>query len=121
MATHDEFIAWIQHELQVRGWDQAELSRRGGLSRSQISKMLSGERLAGPNTCRALARAFHIPVEEVLRRSGNLPKSQRGPEGADELLFHYQNMGEEARQYLLKIARAFDTKAFPEKEQPSSE
>ena len=120
MST-DEFIGWLQQELKTRGWDMAELARRGGITRSQISKLMSGERNPGPNTCSAIARAFHIPAEEVFRRAGVLPKSRKGSEGADELLFHYQNMGEEARQYLLKIARAFDTTAFPEHEQTPSE
>ena len=66
---------WLAKELQERGWDQAELVRRSGVSTAQISRIMSGTRRPGNNAMQGIARALKIPTEEVMRRAGILPKS----------------------------------------------
>lgn len=106
MATYEEFVEWLQQQLQERGWDQSELARRGGIARSQVSRLMSGERRPGPTTCRAIARAFHMPVEEVFRRAGVLPRNRKVPAELEELQHYFLELGTEDQQRVLIIVRA---------------
>jgi transcriptional regulator with XRE-family HTH domain len=70
-----QFASWLQAEMERRGWDQSELSRRSEaagyfISHSQLSRILAGDRQAGPDACIAIAHALRIPREEVFRARG---------------------------------------------------
>lgn len=67
------FSDWIQAELDSRGWDQAELARRSQISDSHISRLVSGGRKPGQDSVKAIARAFRLPAEDVMRQAGILP------------------------------------------------
>ena len=73
MQNMNDLIPWILRELQERGWSQAELARRSGISAAGVSQILSEQRLPTPDFCIAIARALRIPPEDVLRRAGILP------------------------------------------------
>ena len=106
MGTQSDFIEWLRHELDSRKWDMAELSRRSGVHTSTLSLIMSEERKPGPTTCRAIARAFHLPVEDVFRHANLLPKSKKLPESAEELLFYYNDLPEDEQKRVLIIVRA---------------
>jgi transcriptional regulator with XRE-family HTH domain len=106
MAQQDSFGDWLQDELQQRGWNQAELARRSRITTAQISRIMTGEQHPGPTVCQKLARALHLPVEEVFRRAGFLPPVKEQPEGTAELLYHYGSLDDEDRKRLLVIARS---------------
>ncbi|HEX2951375.1 MAG TPA: helix-turn-helix transcriptional regulator [Armatimonadota bacterium] len=107
MATFDEFANWLQDQLTQRGWDQAELARRGNISPAQVTRIMSGERRAGPDACRAIARALQLPPEEVFRQAGLLPKTRKVPEGVDDLVYYYTQLDREDRGRLLAVAKTF--------------
>lgn len=73
MATSVDFSEWVTEELNQRGWHQAELVRRSGLSVGHVSRIVTGQRLPGKDAIQGIARAFKMPVEEVMRRAGLLP------------------------------------------------
>jgi transcriptional regulator with XRE-family HTH domain len=106
MTIPDSFASWLQEELRQRGWNQAELARRSGITTAQVSRLLTGEQHPGPTACRKIARALHIPAEEIFRKAGLLPPQRQQPEGADELLHLYTDMDDAERARLLTIARA---------------
>jgi len=106
MSPQQDFIDWLQQEMLNRGWNQAELARRSGTTTAQISRVMTGEQRPGPVVGRKIARALHIPPEEVFRRAGMLPPTQKQPEGTEELVYHYASLGEEDRKRLLIIARS---------------
>ena len=81
MAT--TFTAWLKQELNLRGWDQAELAHRSRITPAQISRILSGARRPGPEACVGIARALGLPPEQVFRKAGLLP-ALPGPD--DEVL-----------------------------------
>ncbi|MBL4845646.1 MAG: helix-turn-helix domain-containing protein [Planctomycetes bacterium] len=56
----------VRAERSQRGWSQAELAQRSGLSRAEISALETG-RLASPSTSAALrlAAAFNLTVEDL--------------------------------------------------------
>lgn len=68
MAT--QFADWLLAELESRGMTQSELARKGGISQAGIAHVIAGDRKPGPKICKAIARAFSIPEEEVMRRAG---------------------------------------------------
>ncbi|HEY3376163.1 MAG TPA: helix-turn-helix transcriptional regulator [Armatimonadota bacterium] len=106
MTTHEDFADWLQAELRSRGWDQAELARRSRVTHAQISRLLAGDRRPGPTACRAIARAFHLPPDEVFRRAGLLPKAPDALAGSEELLQLYRELPPDDRTRLLVIARS---------------
>lgn len=62
---------WLREECQVRGIPWAEASRLAGVDKSTVSLIMRGQR-PGLETCRALAQAFQVPTEHVLRLVGHL-------------------------------------------------
>jgi transcriptional regulator with XRE-family HTH domain len=66
-------IAWLNTELQERGWTHRELARRANVSQSAVSSVLAGQRNAGWDFCAAIARALGKPPEEVFRLAKLLP------------------------------------------------
>ena len=67
MST-DEFAQWLYDELQHRGWSRREAARRGEISASMFDKVIGGYAKPGLEFCNAVARAFKITRQEVLRR-----------------------------------------------------
>ena len=62
-----DFATWIRDETKCRGWSQAMLAERAGLSRSSISKMLTtGRRKPGMRFFVGIAAAFEMPLVEVI-------------------------------------------------------
>jgi transcriptional regulator with XRE-family HTH domain len=107
MATHKEFSNWLVKQLDEREWTQADLSKRSGVTTSQISRILSGTRGIGIDACLAIARAFHIPEERVFRKAGFLPNR---PciigEQKEELDDYYRALSQGNRDRLVAIAKA---------------
>ena len=77
------------------------------MTSGQVSRIISGERKAGPTACVVIARALGLPPEEVFRIAGLLPPLRETAEGTKELVDLFENMDEADRQHLLLVARAF--------------
>lgn len=73
MAEIMSFGDWIQAELNIRGWDQAELARRSKISDAHISRLVTGGRKPGQEAAKAIARALRLSPEDVMRQAGILP------------------------------------------------
>ncbi len=69
----EPLTGWINTELDRRGWSRSEAARRGGVSDSMFSKVISGYANPGLDFCRGLARAFSVPLEDVFRLAEILP------------------------------------------------
>jgi transcriptional regulator with XRE-family HTH domain len=72
-TMENDFVTWLNTELQSRGWSNAELARRADIAPSAISMVLSGTREPSADFCIAVANALHRPVEEALYAAGLLP------------------------------------------------
>lgn len=107
MTKREEFSDWLKQELAQRGWDQAELARQSHITPGQISHLLAGDRSAGPNACRKLARVFHLPPEEVFRRAGLLPRASESSEEFERLTHYFRLMKPSDQKRLIMIARTF--------------
>ena len=76
----EAFVSWINTELDRRGWSRSEAARRGGVSDSMFSKVISGYAHPGIDFCRGVSRAFSVPLEDVFRLAGILPAKLIPPE-----------------------------------------
>lgn len=68
-----DFATWLMREIETRGWTNAELARRAGISAASISMVVSGQKGVGLDFCLGVSRAFGQPPETVLRKAGLLP------------------------------------------------
>jgi transcriptional regulator with XRE-family HTH domain len=73
-------MKWLNTELEKRSWSRRELAKRANLSSGAVAHVLRGERGAGSDFCQAIAGALGIPVEDVYRRAGLLPRLEAGTE-----------------------------------------
>lgn len=69
----EEFVSWLNQELESRGWSYSELARRADVSQSMVSKVMSFNASPGLDFCIGIANAFHTTTETVLRKAGILP------------------------------------------------
>jgi len=81
-ATKIDFAEWLRETIEARGWNQNKLAQVSGISAAQIGRIMSGERQAGPDACRAFADALGLPPEIVFRRAGLLPPVDNAGERA---------------------------------------
>ncbi len=64
------FADWLNIKLEERKWSQTELARRTGIAQGQISKIITGNRNAGPEICIEIAQALGISREEIFQARG---------------------------------------------------
>jgi transcriptional regulator with XRE-family HTH domain len=76
IVNKSEFSTWLFEEMERRHWSQADLARESGLSRGAVGNVLRQERDPGKDFLIAIAKAFHLPVDQVFRTAGIFPQSQ---------------------------------------------
>ena len=54
----DDFAAWLQERMELRGMSQRMLALRAGVSHSSVSRLLSGDRSPSLPTALALLRVL---------------------------------------------------------------
>lgn len=64
------FASWVKHQLNLRRMSQVQFAVEGGLSTPQVSQFLRGTRGAGVETYKAVAKAFDMPLVDVLKQAG---------------------------------------------------
>lgn len=96
-----DFSNWLLNKLREKGWNQAELATRAGVTRTAISDVISGRRNAGPDLCSSIARALDLPPEAVFRAAGLLPPVSPESEVAQQILHLLSQLPpDEQRRYL---------------------
>lgn len=99
------FSEWLAIEAVTRDWTQADLARKSGLNRAVISKILSDRSDPSPDSCKALAKALKLPIEEIYRAAGLLPHKPEADviiERAEYIIngYKYPETKERALSYL---------------------
>jgi len=64
------FIVWLKKQLETRGMSFNKLAKLGGMSQSNVSRVISGEQNVTKNFCVAVAHALELPVGDVLAIAG---------------------------------------------------
>jgi len=96
---------WLVTELDVRGWSQRELSRRSGVSPTQISDIISGKANPGADSSIAIARALSKPPEDILRLAGILPPLPPPVENDQEAITLFRQLDQGTRHVILATMR----------------
>ena len=104
MTTYCDFGIWLLGEIDHRGWRQADLARRAGVTTGGLNGVITGDRKPGRDMLVALARALSLPVDEMYRAAGILPESNT-PAGYAELQQLYLHTNDKTRQEILEYAR----------------
>jgi transcriptional regulator with XRE-family HTH domain len=105
MTNQFSFDLWLQDILTQKGITQAELAKRSSITPAQISRLVSGARGPGKETCLSLARALNIPPETILRVAGFLPTDQTWTPSKDEWSYIFQQLSPDDQAEMLEIAR----------------
>lgn len=101
----DKFLTWLRSEMRERNLSQSEASRRAGLHQNAISEIVNGKvKEVSLKTCKALAKYFGVPTEEVLRLAGHLNSVGDDP-SLRELLEIATMLTDEDRYELVELAR----------------
>lgn len=111
MGNSEQFAQWLQDELNKRGWDQAELSRRSNVSKGQISRVMSTSRGIGPDTAKAIAHALDLPEELVFREAGLLSDKPEEPPTLSEWIHLFLTADKEERERMLELARVLSRRS----------
>src|SRR5690606_5343811 len=75
----NDFVSWLKGEMKARGWSQAELARRAGVTRGAIGNVLRGDRGPGRDLLIAIAGALNYPSETVFRQAQFFPETGEDP------------------------------------------
>lgn len=102
----DSFAEWLQRGMDVRGWSQAELARRSGVTRGAINGVMTGARGPGAELCNAIAHAFGLPPETVFRAAGLLPPASAVTVDKQEVDYKYDQLTPEDRATVLALIDA---------------
>ncbi len=88
----NDFLDWLQEEMEKRGWNQADLAREARISPSAVSMVINQGREAGPEFCQAIAKAFQLPDEIVFRRAGLLSPISEIKEREKRILYLFSKL-----------------------------
>jgi transcriptional regulator with XRE-family HTH domain len=99
----EEFLAWLDEALALRGWNDSELSRQAGIAHSVISHARRG-RLPKWEASEAIAKALNVPPEAVFRRTGLLKDQPDELAAFEEWRSVLTQLPEKDRYELLRIA-----------------
>lgn len=72
LMTSISFPDWVVNELHKREMTPADLSRKGGISESALSKMLNGVRNPGIELLIGISKGLSMPRIEVFEAAGLL-------------------------------------------------
>ena len=101
------FVDWLDNELQKRRWTPARLAREAGITKGALSHIFNGTRQPGVVMIKAIARALHLPPEQVFRVAGLL-ESEPDPEATPSLgewIQIFMDADEQTREHMLANAR----------------
>jgi len=102
MSDLSEFL---QAELARRAWRPADLARAAGVPDATVSHILKGSRRAGPEVCRALARALDELPERIFRLAGLLPGLPPAVEEEREAVDILRSLSPELRGAAIRMLR----------------
>lgn len=109
-TVDNSLSSWILSELDKRDWSQSELARRSGLTRTTISKIISEQSSIGIESMTGLAKAFRLPVTEVLQQAGLIPKIPEATAKEEQLLHMFRHMDDQDKKTIMNMAEFLSNK-----------
>lgn len=103
--VENNLATWIIEELERRDWSQRKLAKEAGLSHTQVSNVLAGNRNVTFEFCQAVATAFGESTENVMRVAGLLPPlPSSGDQLLDQVVETFKRLPMEKRKAVLEYA-----------------
>ena len=99
------FEEWLTVEMEKRVWSQSDLARHSGLSQAQVSRVANGLRPPGNDFCKAVAKAFKLPEEIVMRKAGILDPETDLKEKEEELLYLFRKLPDTEKVEAIRYIR----------------
>ncbi len=94
---------WLKEQLERKGWRQADLARKSGLTTAEVSYLVLGKgKKPDPDTIDKLARGLEVPIEQVYRAAGYMEKAPEASEILEEMQYWYERMTPEEREEWLQ-------------------
>lgn len=97
------FSNWILQELDKRGWSQSDLARASGLTRGGVSNIVNEKSSIGIDSATGIAKAFGVPVTEVLSAAGVIPKMPEATAEEEQLLYLFRQLSDYDREAVLNF------------------
>jgi transcriptional regulator with XRE-family HTH domain len=106
----EEFQGWLQEQLDLHNWTASDLAERAGVGPSTITRILTGERKAGPDVCTKIAQALSEDPDKVFRLAGILPEKGSNEasgrnEFEEELLYWNRQLPEDQQEFILETVK----------------
>lgn len=98
------FNDWMLERLKEQNWNQADLARASGLTRTAVSNYING-RIPDEAALRKLAKGFKLPPETVFRAAGILPPESEKTPNLLEWIGIFTEADDNDRQEMLNYAR----------------
>jgi transcriptional regulator with XRE-family HTH domain len=77
ISADGEVIGVIEAKMNARGWRNADLARRAGISESQVGRLLSGKRSLTPAMLAAISDAFGTSTYLLRAEAGVLTDEEQ--------------------------------------------
>jgi transcriptional regulator with XRE-family HTH domain len=103
----ERFWKWVNTERAKRNLSFRAIERIGEMANGTISTRESELKPPTYKSSEAIAKAFNLPLEKVLREAGLLPSKVNPDEELEVLLHYYDQLDRSDRVRLLEVARAF--------------
>jgi len=106
MLMRQDLIKWVNEQLTLKGWTMRELSRRGDISITSVSQVLSGKAEPGPKFFQGVSRAFGVTLESVerLEFAGTIPENRLNEPDLKDLIEIAQKLTNEDLSEVLYYA-----------------
>lgn len=101
----EDFWQWAEKELEIQHLNWYRVEQTAGLSNAAISKRARELLPPTDTTCRAIAQAFRLPLENVFRRAGLLPSPPTRDDNFEAALFLFRQLSEEDQEKMLAFIR----------------
>ena len=98
----------VEEEIKKRGLTNAHVARKGEISQSSITDVISGRRQAGVRLIKGIAKGLDLPVEEVARWARILPTPKGLNKEIEELVHQAEKLPPEEQRKLVEMVKALN-------------
>jgi len=99
------FVEWLKEEADKKGLSQAEIARKGSLSKSQVSRVFSMTIAPSQEFILAISRVFQLSPEVVFIKAGLLPERNERNEKINEVVHILEQLDEENQSDVAEYVR----------------
>jgi plasmid maintenance system antidote protein VapI len=113
-TMNNSFGAWLQAEIDKRGWTKSMLARNAKVSPAAISDVISGRRNIGPELARSIAKALKMEQEAVFRIAGIMDsngvslRETKSNADIDLIMSHVKDLDQHDRDAVLEFIHMLD-------------